>query len=177
MKCKRSRLGFELGSPYLFTTIVIIAPRAHLKYNGCRAIFEQDYINTVLIVTLQHSECRLPFPSYCSSLLKYIKLMASPVGRGYRILRLHLCVRVRSPNECPEYDTKQSDNEAPVIIEVWLMRSIPLLPSHPGPLWPGVVTPDRVLSMGQIKLFDIWNESKQMTHAKLNYLKKNWLVI
>ena len=32
------------------------------------------------------------------------------------------------------------------------MRSTPLLPSLPGPLLPGMVTPDRVLSMGQIEL-------------------------
>ena len=28
------------------------------------------------------------------------------------------------------------------------MQSTPLLPSLPGPLWPGMVTPDRALSMG-----------------------------
>ena len=32
------------------------------------------------------------------------------------------------------------------------MQSTPSLPSHPGPLRPGVVAPDRVLSMGQIEL-------------------------
>ena len=31
----------------------------------------------------------------------------------------------------------------------------PTLPSFPGPLWPAVVAPDRVLSMSQIELFDI----------------------
>ena len=35
------------------------------------------------------------------------------------------------------------------------MQSTSLLPSLPDPLWPGVVAPDRVLSMGQIELFDI----------------------
>ena len=34
-------------------------------------------------------------------------------------------------------------------------RIIPSLPSLPGPLWFGVVAPIRVLSMGQIELFDI----------------------
>ena len=32
------------------------------------------------------------------------------------------------------------------------MRSTSSLPSLPGPLWPGVIGPDRVLSMDQIEL-------------------------
>ena len=36
--------------------------------------------------------------------------------------------------------------------ELWRMRSSPSLPLLPGPLWTEVVTPDRVLSMGQIEL-------------------------
>ena len=35
---------------------------------------------------------------------------------------------------------------------LWGMQSTPLLPSFPGPLWPGVVACDRVLSMDQIEL-------------------------
>ena len=57
-----------------------------------------------------------------------------------------------SLNERPIYDTKQSDGEASVILELWGMRSTPLLPTLPGPLWPEVVALDRVLSMGQIEL-------------------------
>ena len=53
-----------------------------------------------------------------------------------------------APNECPGYDTKQSDGEVPSLLEIWGMRSTPSLPSLPGPLWPGVVAPDRALSMG-----------------------------
>ena len=37
------------------------------------------------------------------------------------------------------------------------MWSTPSLPSFPDPLWPGVVAPDRDLSMGQIELFDYLN--------------------
>ena len=36
--------------------------------------------------------------------------------------------------------------------ELWGLRSIPSMPLLPGQLWPGVVTPDRVLFMGQIEL-------------------------
>ena len=30
------------------------------------------------------------------------------------------------------------------MLELWGMRSTPLLPSLPGPLWPGVVVPNEV---------------------------------
>ena len=32
------------------------------------------------------------------------------------------------PYECPAYDSKQSDGEVPVILELWGMRSTPSLP-------------------------------------------------
>ena len=48
------------------------------------------------------------------------------------------------------------------MLELLRMQSTPSLPLLPGPLWPGVEAPDRVLSMGQIKLLDI----------KIVYLKK-----
>ena len=41
------------------------------------------------------------------------------------------------------------------MMEVWGIQSTPLLPSHAGPLWLGVVAPDRVLSIDQIEVFDI----------------------
>ena len=50
------------------------------------------------------------------------------------------------------YDSEQSDDVVPVMLELWGMRSTPLLSSRPGPLWPGVVAPDMVLSKGQIEL-------------------------
>ena len=59
-----------------------------------------------------------------------------------------------SPNECPGYDTKQSDDEASVMLELWRMQSTSL-PILLGPFWPGVVAPGRVLPIGQIELFDI----------------------
>ena len=60
--------------------------------------------------------------------------------------------RSKNPNECPGYDTKQSDFEALVMLKLWGMRSTPSLPSIPCPLSSGVVAPDRVLCMGQIEL-------------------------
>ena len=63
------------------------------------------------------------------------------------------------PNECPRYDTKQSDGEFPVMLGLWGMRSTHSLPSLPGPLWLGLVAPD------------MSNRTKLRTYAKLNYLK------
>ena len=78
-----------------------------------------------------------------------VLIQLCPVGWSCRIHRLLLCRGVRSPpNECPEYDTKQSDGEVLAMLELWGMRSTPSLPSLPGPLWPGVVAPDKALSMG-----------------------------
>ena len=57
-----------------------------------------------------------------------------------------------SPNECPAYDTKQSDGEAPAMLEFWGMQSTPFQPSIPGLLKPGVVAPERVVSMGRREL-------------------------
>ena len=41
------------------------------------------------------------------------------------------------------------------MLELWEMQINPLLPLLQGPLWLGVVAPNRVLSMGQIQLFEI----------------------
>ena len=51
-------------------------------------------------------------------------------------------------SECPGYDTKQSDGEVLVMLELWGMRSTPSLPLFPGPLSPGMVAPDMAMSMG-----------------------------
>ena len=67
------------------------------------------------------------------------------------------------PDECPVYDTKHSNDETAVMMELWEMSSTPLLPSFPGRFWSGVVLPDRVLSMGQIEL--------NCTYTKLNCLQ------
>ena len=46
-------------------------------------------------------------------------------------------------NKCPGYDTKQSEGEATVMLELWGKWSTPLLPTLQGPLWPRVVAPDK----------------------------------
>ena len=51
-------------------------------------------------------------------------------------------------NECPGYDTQQSDGEVPGILGLWGIWSTPSLPLLPGLLCPSVVAPDWALSMG-----------------------------
>ena len=97
-------------------------------------------------------------------------LFVSLVSYGCRILRLHLCKGVRIPNKCPEYDIKQSDGEVLIMLELWEMQSTSSLASLQGSLCPWVVSPDRVLSMGQIERFDILTECKEM-------IMLNWIVI
>ena len=80
---------------------------------------------------------------YCATLLKGINTATATQQRG------------KIPNQCPEYDIKQSDGKVPVMLELWGMQSTPSLLLLPVPLWPGVVAPDKVLSMRQIELFDI----------------------
>ena len=69
--------------------------------------------------------------------------------------QLQLCKEVRLPtttNEHPGYDTKKSDAGVPVMLDLWGMQNTLPLPLLLGPLWPGVVAPDRILSMGQTEL-------------------------
>ena len=60
------------------------------------------------------------------------------------------------------YDTKQSDTEASVMLELSGMPNTPSLALLPGPLWPEVVASDSVLSMGLLELNHV--------------LRQNWIV-
>ena len=112
--------------------------------------------------------------------LTYLNTNCS-VGWGCKIHRLLLCREVRPLlNECPGYDTKESNGEVPVMLEPWGIRSTPSLTLFLGRLWPGLVVADRVLSLGQIELSNIfmlnwiaWN----ITFWNLNYLLVlNWTI-
>ena len=74
------------------------------------------------------------------------------VGWGCRIHWLNLCrgVRPPPPRSVLDITLKPSNGQAPAV-EIWRMGSSPSLLLFPGSHWPRVVTPDRVLSMGQIE--------------------------
>ena len=91
-------------------------------------------------------------------------------------------------NECPGYDTKQTDGETSVLLRLWGMQSTPSLPLLLGPLWSEVIVPEKVLSMGQIITLNwiIWKEQflhltvckqKLCTYAKRNCLKQYCLYV
>ena len=142
--------------------------------------------------------CRKMTPPTCVLDMTLNKL--GRLGWGCRIHRLLLWREVMPLNECPRYDTKQSDGEVPVMLKLWGTRSTSSLPSLPGPLWSGHAAPDWVLSVRQIELNCVlmlnwiaWNSnfrtlnsvlllkwiernrtvltSKLRTYAKLNCLK------
>ena len=98
-----------------------------------------------------NKETKLNHPSYRKQNMQLaLKSINCPVSWGGKIHRLHLLPRCKIPtNECPGDDTKQSDAEVPVMLRFWGMQSTPSLPSLPGP---GVVAPDRALSMGRIEV-------------------------
>ena len=84
----------------------------------------------------------MPRISWFVCILKFLRILnilflRCPVDWGCRIHK-----------ECPRYDTKESDGEVPVILGLKRMWSTPSMPLLPGPLKPGMVAPDRTLSMG-----------------------------
>ena len=71
--------------------------------------------------------------------------------------QLFLCRMVlpANRNKCLEYDIKLPGGNDLVILDLWGIWSTLSLASLPGLLLPGMVAPDRVLSVGQKEMFDI----------------------
>ena len=70
-------------------------------------------------------------------------------------------------NEFLGYDTKQSNGEALVMLELWGMQNTPSLPSISNPLRPGMVAPDKVLSMGQRELWHSNSQTNDLSKIEL----------
>ena len=125
---------------------------------------KDELISDVLLWTPAYGQAKAERPALVTQ-SSTTHSYTCPVGWGCRIHRLHLCRGEDTPhNECPRYDTKQTDDEVRIMLKLCGMRSTSPLLSLPSPLWLGVVAPDRVLCMGQIK-------QKMRNYAKLNYLK------
>ena len=58
--------------------------------------------------------------------------------------------------------------------KIWGMRSTPLFPWLPIPIWSGVVVPDNILFMSQIELNRSF-ECLLMLHLNSQFMQ-NWLV-
>ena len=87
-------------------------------------------------------------------------LSHSPVGKESRIHWLHLCLGIRSPNGVLDITQNiwwwGSGNTWALI-----MRTVHSLLSLLSPLWPGLLAPDRGISICQTELFEIWPECKK----------------
>ena len=114
--------------------IIWNTPHSCLTYN----LSMENSVPDVITADIQKSVKNTRMPEN-----KFYSTNATSPGWGCRIHRLHLCRKVRPPQRVSWYDIKQSDGEVPAVLELWGMRSIPSLLSLPGPLWPGVVAPDK----------------------------------
>ena len=99
---------------------------------------------------------------------EYTDSIASPVDWGCRIHWVHLCKEIRPTYPTSVLDITENNlpGKFPGMLELWGMWSICSLPSLPSPFWPEVVTPDRALSISQIKLscvlmlnWIVWNRT------------------
>ena len=123
----------------LFTSFGLL-PSSWLLYSQCQLLHLPVFFSwSCWIYRLHLCKGVRPLPWIST------KQSDCPIGWGCRIHWLLLCRGVRPPsrNECPAYDTKQSDGEVLVMLELWGMWSTPSLPPLPGPPWPGVVAPDK----------------------------------
>ena len=134
-----------MGSPLVFTTTCFL--KKLQKADGCEENCNYK-TSSLCYITISYLYHKSIFSLMTVIELLLLLLLLCPVGWGCRIHWLHLCRGLRLPNEYPGYDLKQSDGEVPVMLELWGMQSTPSLPLLPGPLWLGMVAPDRALSMG-----------------------------
>ena len=97
--------------------------------------------------------CRFIYRTLC---LHFSHLQPSLTQPSHPIISLPSRLRLNNTPtaslQFPGYNTKQSDDKVPVMLELCVLRSTTLLPLLSGPLWLRVVAPDRVLSISQIEL-------------------------
>ena len=89
---------------------------------------------------LKHWEVKNEIKILFISLSNLIPVGDGPADLGCRIHQQHHNRGLRIPG----YHTKQSDDEAPLMRELWGKPNTPLLLSLASPLWPGIVATDNV---------------------------------
>ena len=129
---------------------VYVNASAYVFMRTCILIHTHLYVYTHLCVY----SCFRVFVRTCTLVSMYIhvfnynRLFAQSDGA----VKYNDCTSTKGkdtlPNECPGYDTKQSDGKVPVMLELWGMRSTLSLPLLPGLLWPGMVATDRAIYRG-----------------------------
>ena len=131
------------------------------------AIFQDQellkcFLNVLLIYSVEITA------TYLAMHTSNFSNLSNPVSWDCKIHWLHLGRRVRLPTSVMDMIL----NNLLVKLEYcWSFGQyrVPLYCSSlPGPLQPRMVDFEMVLSMGQIELFDIYTEFKQVTYAKLN---------
>ena len=145
-----------------------------------RLMWEFSYTSPLwLVAKLSQHQATNCQAIYYSQIFSHQIQCFCQLGWRCRIHQLHLCSGVGHPhNKCPGYDTKKSDCEVPVMLELWGMWGKSSLPLLPGPLWARVVAPDRTLSMGQIELncililkWIVWNRTVLDIQTVLHWIK------
>ena len=108
----------------------------HLSRSGYRWLREFIYLGNSIFYYLLKSTLKTYICTDHIHYWKYIYIQSNPVGWGSRIFQLYLCRGIRLLQQVSWIWHYRSYGEAPVILELWGMRSTPLLPLFPGPLWP-----------------------------------------
>ena len=106
-------------------------------------IYLSIYPSISLFLSLSLSLSIYIYIYICIYISTSIFIYVNAVGWGCKKHQLYFCGRSHV-SECPAYNIKHSDGKAPTL-ERWEMWSTPSLLLLPGPLWPGVVSPDKVL--------------------------------
>ena len=108
--------------------VSVICGNILIDFNGMSTCLCQEVKESHILFVYIYIFCAVVSSDFST------QLYDDPVGWGCRIHWLHLCRGVRLPQRMSWYDTKQSDGEAPVMLELWGMWSTPSLLSLPSPL-------------------------------------------
>ena len=105
-----------------------------VKKNYIKLVYSDKWsegMNDIVFTLLSQQCCTLQH----FSIVTLPKLTVGPVNWDFRIHWLHLWKEVTPlslhTNECPVYDTKQSDGEAPVMLERWRNAEYPFIAIAP----------------------------------------------